>query len=283
MPTPAAAGLGPARRIRRTRARTGQERPRHSWRDRSAPRCPCRPGGFAIHGLRCSSTGTPDRLAVVGAGTVGLLTALYAHDQGWTVTVVHRDGRPPQEAVTEAIPATLCSPANLTDNDQFDVVVDAAAGDNTTPLELALNLVRDGGAIVVQNAYHPPRAPPDTATRHLPPLGPTDRLVFLLSSRPRRLRRSTHLPPTNTPCLHVTWSSRLDTCMIYVGPSLANQCIPPVRCSRSRRRKIFLVGRCPKRPLPVSSRPTTHASRSRPLRTGRHAAIAIFSSPHNPR
>jgi threonine dehydrogenase-like Zn-dependent dehydrogenase len=35
------------------------------------------------------------------------------------------------------------------------VVVDAATGANAGPLELALRLAREGGTIVVQNAYHP--------------------------------------------------------------------------------------------------------------------------------
>jgi threonine dehydrogenase-like Zn-dependent dehydrogenase len=34
-------------------------------------------------------------------------------------------------------------------------VVDAASGADPTPLELAINLTRDGGSIIVQNAYHP--------------------------------------------------------------------------------------------------------------------------------
>jgi len=34
-------------------------------------------------------------------------------------------------------------------------VVDAATGSNPSPLELAVRLVRDGGTIVVQNAYQP--------------------------------------------------------------------------------------------------------------------------------
>ena len=37
----------------------------------------------------------------------------------------------------------------------FDVVVDAATGHNSQPLELALQLIRDGGTVVVQNAYEP--------------------------------------------------------------------------------------------------------------------------------
>lgn len=114
------------------------------------------PAAVAIHGLRCSgSTGEPARLAIVGAGTVGLLTALYATRQGWTVTVIHRDDRPPSPAVARAISTTFRPSSDLVEEDQFDVVVDAATGSSSSPLELAVRLVRDGGTIVVQNAYHP--------------------------------------------------------------------------------------------------------------------------------
>lgn len=113
------------------------------------------PAAVAIHGLRCTPVTSPGRLAVVGAGTVGLLTALYAHQQGWTVTVVHRDGRAPSEAVANAVPAMFCSPAALPPNKTFGVVVEAASGADPAPLNLALRLVADGGTVVVQNAYHP--------------------------------------------------------------------------------------------------------------------------------
>ncbi len=113
------------------------------------------PAAVAIHGLRCNPIASPGQLAVVGAGTVGLLTALYAHQQGWQVTVVHRDGRAPHDAVTEAIPAAFRSPATLPPHRTFDIVVDAATGADPAPLDLALRLVGDGGTIIVQNAYHP--------------------------------------------------------------------------------------------------------------------------------
>ncbi|MGH8901361.1 MAG: zinc-dependent alcohol dehydrogenase [Egibacteraceae bacterium] len=113
------------------------------------------PAAVAMHGLRCNPITSPGRLAVVGAGTVGLLTALYAHQQGWQVTVVHRDGHPPHDAVTEAIPAAFRSSATLPPHQTFDVVVDAATGADPSPLDLALRLVGDGGTVIVQNAYHP--------------------------------------------------------------------------------------------------------------------------------
>jgi threonine dehydrogenase-like Zn-dependent dehydrogenase len=63
------------------------------------------PAAVAVHGLRCNPVGLPGRLAVIGAGTVGLLTALYASGRGWQVTVIHRDGRTPRKAMTRAVPA----------------------------------------------------------------------------------------------------------------------------------------------------------------------------------
>jgi threonine dehydrogenase-like Zn-dependent dehydrogenase len=113
------------------------------------------PTAVAIHGLRCNPIRPPGRLAVVGAGTVGLLTALYAHQQGWEVTVVHRDQRSPDATVANAVPAAFRSPATVHIDESFDVVVDAATGANPAPLDLALRLVDDGGTVVVQNAYHP--------------------------------------------------------------------------------------------------------------------------------
>lgn len=113
------------------------------------------PAAVAIHGLRCTPIDPPGRLAIVGAGAVGLLTTLYAHQHGWEVTVVHRDGRPPHRAIVNVFPATFHPPFTPAEHNAFDVVVDAASGADSTPLELALHLVRDGGAIVVQNAYQP--------------------------------------------------------------------------------------------------------------------------------
>lgn len=112
------------------------------------------PAAVAIHGLRCTPISPPGRLAVIGAGTVGLLTALYANQHGWQVTVIHRDGRPPPRAIVDAVPATF-QPPRLPENSGFDVVVDAASGAHSTPLELALHLVRESGTVVVQNAYQP--------------------------------------------------------------------------------------------------------------------------------
>lgn len=94
-------------------------------------------------------------MVIVGAGTVGLLTALYAYQHGWEVTVVHRDHRAPHPAVIDTVPVMFRSSSSLPAEGTADLVVDAASGADSAPLELALRLVRDGGTVVVQNAYHP--------------------------------------------------------------------------------------------------------------------------------
>ncbi|MEU4360513.1 hypothetical protein [Promicromonospora sp. NPDC023987] len=111
------------------------------------------PMAVAIHGLRCSGLGRPGRLAVVGAGTVGLLTAAYGALIGWDVTVVHRGANLDERAA--GVDARLATLDEATTSTPFDVVVDAASGSSPAPLALALDLVRDGGTVVVQNAYHP--------------------------------------------------------------------------------------------------------------------------------
>lgn len=110
------------------------------------------PMAVAIHGLRCSGLRRLGRLAIIGAGTVGLLTAAYGTLIGWDVTVVHR-GTDLERAAD--IDARLVSLDEATTSIPYDVVVDAASGSSPAPLALALELVRDGGTIVVQNAYHP--------------------------------------------------------------------------------------------------------------------------------
>lgn len=155
------------------------------------------PTAVAIHGVRCTPVAPPGRMAIIGAGTVGLLTALYADQQGWDVTVMHHDGRPPPPAIVDAIPATFHSPRTLESTSGFDMVVDAASGVDSAPLELALQLVCDGGAIIVQNAYHPD--------------------VFLPTPLRELFRRSIRLIGSFSHC-------RRDACDFDIALTLLDQC-----------------------------------------------------------
>lgn len=92
----------------------------------------------AIHGLRCNPIGSPGRLAIIGAGVVGLLTAFYAHQQGWEVTVAQSDDQAPSEALVDAVPAVFQPSLSLQTYEPFDAVVDAATGAGPTSLELAV-------------------------------------------------------------------------------------------------------------------------------------------------
>jgi threonine dehydrogenase-like Zn-dependent dehydrogenase len=112
------------------------------------------PAATAIHGLRCPPLRAPGRLAVIGAGTVGLLAALYAASVGWAVTVIHRAEKQPSATAFADILA-FRSAAAVGGRQHFDVVVDAATGASATPLEQSLRLVADGGTVVVLNAYAP--------------------------------------------------------------------------------------------------------------------------------
>ncbi|MFE9244945.1 zinc-binding dehydrogenase [Nocardiopsis sp. NPDC006938] len=112
------------------------------------------PLAVAIHGLRCALPATVGgRLAVIGSGAVAICTAAYAVHLGWHVSLLVRDTsrvavlQDKLDATLGLVGAFPCS--------RFDAVVDAASGRDAQPLDTALSLVRDGGHVVVQNAYEP--------------------------------------------------------------------------------------------------------------------------------
>jgi|GEM_PF-2830432 len=112
------------------------------------------PAAVAVHGIRCGIAAPPGRLAVIGGGAVGLLTAAYAVQRGWDVHVVTRAPRR-DEGLQAGLPVRYVDAARADEGGPFDVVVDAASGATPDPLELGLRLVRSGGTLVVQNAYDP--------------------------------------------------------------------------------------------------------------------------------
>jgi threonine dehydrogenase-like Zn-dependent dehydrogenase len=117
------------------------------------------PVAVAVHGLHglqaAAGRGTgragPGRLAVVGSGAVAVSTAGIAAEHGWQVTLfAHRPA--PLGQLTDVCGITVARSGSATRGD-FDVVIDAATGHDDTPLAQALDLVGDGGRIIVQTAY----------------------------------------------------------------------------------------------------------------------------------
>jgi threonine dehydrogenase-like Zn-dependent dehydrogenase len=110
------------------------------------------PMAVALHGVRCGLRGPLGRLGIVGGGVVAVCTAVYAADAGWDVHMLVREpsrSRRLRHVLDRRI--TLHS----ADLRACDVVVDAASGHNDSPIRQALKAVRDGGTVLVQNAYSP--------------------------------------------------------------------------------------------------------------------------------
>ncbi|MDH6580317.1 alcohol dehydrogenase catalytic domain-containing protein [Kitasatospora sp. MAP5-34] len=118
------------------------------------------PVAVALHGVRCGlpapASSRAGRLGVIGAGTLGICTAVSAARSGWDVFLATR--RPGQEERLRTLLAdtgvTVCPESGLPAG-TCDAVVDAASGHSAAPLLQALEAVRDGGTILVQNAYAP--------------------------------------------------------------------------------------------------------------------------------
>lgn len=108
----------------------------------------------ALHGIRCGLPArSPGLMAVVGSGPLALCSAVVAAARGWSVHVVVRS-LAKLDRVVRNIDASFAV-IEETPIGHFDVVVDAASGQNDGGLATALALVRDGGVILVQNAYDP--------------------------------------------------------------------------------------------------------------------------------
>ncbi|MEV2279210.1 alcohol dehydrogenase catalytic domain-containing protein [Nocardiopsis sp. NPDC049922] len=112
------------------------------------------PMAVAVHGVRCGlATVPPARLGVIGSGAVAICTAAYAAHIGWDVTLLVR--APSRLGALNGRLSALIRPVPDSSNPGFDAVVDAASGHTNQPLDLAIALVRDGGHVLVQNAYDP--------------------------------------------------------------------------------------------------------------------------------
>ncbi|MGV1768048.1 alcohol dehydrogenase catalytic domain-containing protein [Rhizobium rhizogenes] len=113
------------------------------------------PMAVAVHGLQYCHSPSPGTLAVIGTGTVGVLSAAYASELGYDVTLIYRDEHIPSIEFRDTFGFRFISYSKCLKYQQFNFVIDAASGYTAEPLKFALRLVQDGGTIVVQNAYHP--------------------------------------------------------------------------------------------------------------------------------
>ncbi|MGW1614925.1 zinc-dependent alcohol dehydrogenase [Streptomyces sp. NPDC002285] len=110
------------------------------------------PMAVALHGVRCGLRVPLGRLGIVGGGVIAVCTAICAALAGWDVhMMVRRPSRSQQLRLVLDQDITLHSAALPA----CDVVVDAAAGHDDAPIREALKAVRDGGTVLVQNAYAP--------------------------------------------------------------------------------------------------------------------------------
>lgn len=110
------------------------------------------PMAVALHGVRCGLRVPLGRLGIIGGGVLGVCTAICAAEAGWDVhMLVRKPSQLHQLRYVIAPHATLHS----TELPSCDAVVDAASGDSDSPVRQALRAVRDGGTVLVQNAYAP--------------------------------------------------------------------------------------------------------------------------------
>lgn len=110
------------------------------------------PMAVALHGVRCGLRMPLGRLGVIGGGVIGICTAICAAEAGWDVHMLVREPSRSHQLSYVLAPHINLHSADLP---RCDVVVDAASGDSDSPIRQALSAVRDGGTVLVQNAYAP--------------------------------------------------------------------------------------------------------------------------------
>lgn len=105
--------------------------------------CLVEPTAVALHGVRRAAIESGERVAVVGGGSIGLLTVAVARSLGHEIDLVAR--HPHQLEAGERLGAGRPSGA-------YDVVIDAAG--SASGLTQAAELARPGGRVVLLGVYY---------------------------------------------------------------------------------------------------------------------------------
>ena len=101
------------------------------------------PFAVAVHALKKVGIQKGTSVAIVGSGTVGLLSAVFAKHLGADVTVIYN--RHKRAAIMEKIGVARVLQAGDVGDEMFDVVVEAAGVKQS--VEQAMKLVKPGGAL----------------------------------------------------------------------------------------------------------------------------------------
>ena len=99
-----------------------------------------------MHGLRLADVGGGQRVAVVGAGSIGLAAVAASHATGCEVALEAR--HQPQQVAGERLGATI-GPAG-----EYDVVIEAAGTESA--LARATELCRPGGTVLFLSTHWSP-------------------------------------------------------------------------------------------------------------------------------
>ncbi len=113
---------------------------------RPADACLVEPLAVAVHGLRLADVGGGQRVAVVGAGSIGLAAVAASHATGCEVALEAR--HQPQQVAGERLGATI-GPAG-----EYDVVIEAAGTESA--LARATELCRPGGTVLFLSTHWSP-------------------------------------------------------------------------------------------------------------------------------
>ncbi len=110
------------------------------------------PVACAVHATQRGAVALGQRVAILGAGPIGLLTAIAAQERGAGIALIsepipERRRMAQSIGVTNVLDGRSANLAQLIDGDQPQVVIDCA-GDQTTPQQ-AIDLVAPGGKVVI--------------------------------------------------------------------------------------------------------------------------------------